>query len=323
MTIFQLMVAVTGAAGFIGRSLVRKLLESGLPVIALDNLHRGDLRGLDSRAEFRCIDIRNKPELKPALQGVRDIYHLAAQSNVIGAAEDPGYSISTNILGTYNIFACARELGVRKVLFTSSREVYGDVASLPVDESCPLNPKNAYGMTKAAGELYCEEFRRSGLNIITLRLANVYGAGDSGRVIPLFTDRAMRNEDLTIFGHGKILDFVHVDDVVSALASAGALDGLHPVYNIGSGIGTSLEDLARQIVALTGSASTIRYGQSRSIEVDRYVSSTERARRELAFRCTISLTDGLKRVIEYSRGPLAARSVSPYSPVRPEVTQYA
>jgi UDP-glucose 4-epimerase len=203
VTIFQLMVAVTGAAGFIGRSLVRKLLDCGLRVLALDNLHRGDLRFLDSRAEFRCVDIRNKSELKAALDGVDDIYHLAAQSNVIGAAENPGYSVSTNILGTYNIFACARELGVRKVLFTSSREVYGDVPSLPVNEDCPLNPKNAYGMTKAAGELYCQEFQRSGLNIITFRLANVYGSGDSGRVIPLFTDRAMRDEDLIIFGTGR------------------------------------------------------------------------------------------------------------------------
>jgi UDP-glucose 4-epimerase len=318
---FQLMIAVTGAAGFIGRSLVRKLLDHGERVLALDNLHRGDLRRLDSRVEFRCVDIRNRSALQAALDGAQEIYHLAAQSNVIGAGEDPGYSVSTNVLGTYNVFACARELGVRKVLFTSSREVYGDVSSLPVDETWPLNPKNAYGMSKAAGELYCQEFRRSGLNIITLRLANVYGAGDSGRVIPLFTDRAMSSEDLTIFGQGKILDFVHVDDVVSALISAGEANQLQPVYNIGSGIGTTLEDLALQIIALAGSASSIRHGNSRSIEVDRYVANTERARRELGFHCAVNLTDGLKRVIEYSRGPFAALSVSPYSPVLVEVSE--
>lgn len=300
--------------------MVRKLLDRGLHVIALDNLHRGDLRFLDSRAELRCVDIRNKSVLKAALEGVQEIYHLAAQSNVIGAGEDPGYSVSTNVLGTYNVVACARELGVRKVLFTSSREVYGEVPSLPVDEDCPRNPKNTYGMTKAAGELYCQEFVRSGLNIVTLRLANVYGSGDSGRVIPLFVKGALRDENLTIFGQGKILDFVHVDDVVAALVSAGASNRATHAYNIGSGIGTTLEDLARHIVALTGSASSIRYGQTRTIEVDRYVSNTERARRELDFNCTVSLTDGLKRVIEYSRGPLAAHSISPYSSALAEVS---
>jgi UDP-glucose 4-epimerase len=303
--------------------LVRKLLDYGLSVIAVDNLHRGDLRVLDSRAEFRCVDIRNRSALKAALEGVRDIYHLAAQSNVIGACEDSGYSVSTNILGTYNIFACARELGIRKVLFTSSREVYGEVQSLPVDEDRSRNPKNTYGMTKAAGELYSEEFCRSGLNITTLRLANVYGSGDSGRVIPLFVERALRNEDLTVFGQGKLLDFVHVDDVVAALVSAGVSNRAPQVYNIGSGIGTALEDLARHIVALTGSSSSIRYGQTRAIEVDRYISNTERARRELDFRCMISLTDGLNRVIEYSRGPFATHSVSPYSAFHSEVVTLA
>ena len=127
------------------------------------------------------------------MRGADVVFHLAAQSNVMGAVDDPDYSVTTNVIGTYNVLRAAAEAGVRRVVFTSSREVYGDPAVLPVDETRPLLAKNAYGASKVSGEAYCRTFAGTrGLEVEVVRLTNVYGPGDSGRVIPLWIKRCSR-----------------------------------------------------------------------------------------------------------------------------------
>ena len=152
-------ILVTGGAGFIGSHLVARLVRNpSNSIIVLDNLHRGRIAALSEvwdKIAFVEGDVRNRDLLANVMQGCDLVYHLAAQSNVIGAVQDLDYSFSSNVTGTFNVLQAARQAGVRRLVFTSSREVYGDPRQLPVPESDPLHPKNAYGASKVTGEMYC------------------------------------------------------------------------------------------------------------------------------------------------------------------------
>src|SRR5207245_846607 len=251
-------VLVTGGAGFIGAHLVEALVAAGDEVAVLDNLRRGDRAKLDAieRAarggalHFIAGDVRDRDTVRTVTKGVERVYHLAAQSNVLGAVSDVDYSFTSNVVGTYNVLVAAREAAVGRVVFTSSREVYGEVDRVPVAEDRPMNPKNAYGASKVAGEVYCRVFQHTyGLDVSVRRLANVYGPGDSDRVIPIWLDHARRSEDLELYGGTKVLDFVPVSLVVEALRRAAERSlGGQPI-NVGSGAGTTLHHLAARVQA--------------------------------------------------------------------------
>jgi UDP-glucose 4-epimerase len=279
-------VLVTGGAGFIGRHLVRKLLKDPtMNVRVLDNLYRSHNTFAEVPAvEFLQGDIRDRHAVRSAMTGIDLVYHLAAQSNVLGAVKDVDYSFTTNVGGTFEVLSAAREHGVRAVIFTSSREVYGEAVHLPVPESAPWSPKNAYGTSKVAGELYCRLFAESGLGVVVLRLANVYGPGDSERVIPMFLGNALRNQPLVIHGRNKILDFVWIGDVVDALVNVQATTYSGQTINIGCGEGTTLPDLAQQILRVTGSSSVIQLADARRAEVDRFVADIRVAKSLLDYR---------------------------------------
>jgi UDP-glucose 4-epimerase len=198
---------------------------------------------------------------------------------VLGAVADLDYSFGTNVVGTFNVLTAAREAGVERVVFSSSREVYGEVERLPVDESQPFDPKNAYGASKVAGEVYCRIFQRTyGLDVSVLRLANVYGPGDSGRVIPLWLDAARSREDLLIYGGQQLLDFVPIATVVTALRRAAETPlGGQPV-NVGTGIGTTLQQLAARVEALPGTRVCVHMLPARPVEVTRFVADVTRMR---------------------------------------------
>ena len=279
---------VTGGAGFIGAHLVAALVAAGAEVVVLDNLRRGDRARLDAighaarAGALRLIegDVRDRDTVRAATTGVERVYHLAAQSNVLGAVSDVDYSFTSNVVGTYNVLLAAREAAVGRIVFTSSREAYGEVDQVPVAEDRPMNPKNAYGASKVAGEVYCRVFQNTyGLDVSVLRLANVYGPGDRDRVIPIWLDRARRGEDLELYGGKQVLDFVPVSLVVEALRRAGERSlGGQPV-NVGSGAGTTLYDLAARVQALCGTAAVgLRVLPARTVEVTRFVADVGRMR---------------------------------------------
>jgi UDP-glucose 4-epimerase len=284
-------ILVTGGAGFVGHHLVRKLLEDpAVSVRILDNLYRGrNTFAGTPRVEFLQGDVSDRRTVRAATEGVGLVYHLAAQSNVLGAVKDLDYSFTTNVAGTFEVLSAARERGVGRVIFTSSREVYGEADALPVPECAPLNPKNAYGASKAAGELYCRVFAQSGLDIVVFRLANVYGPGDSGRVIPLFLAGALSGRPLVIYGANKLLDFVWIGDVVDALVKAQAAPLAGQTMNIGSGEGARLPDLAKRILQLTGSSSAIELAGVRRAETDRFVADIRLAENLLNYRPSTGL----------------------------------
>jgi UDP-glucose 4-epimerase len=276
-------VLVTGGGGFIGRHLAVHLARRSHSVTVLDNLTRGSFELL-SNLGVECVqdDIRDTATLRRLMIRTDLVFHLAAQSNVIGAAQDLDYSFSTNVLGTFNVLRCASDSGVARVVFTSSREVYGEVERLPVPETEPPNPKNSYGASKAAGELYCRTFA-SKLEVVVLRLANVYGPGDRDRVIPIFLQNALVGEPLVIFGAGKILDFVSIYEVLYCLREAAVRPVAGFTINVGSGHGTTLEALACRILHVTASSSAIHSARARDIEIDRYIADIEKSRKCLDF----------------------------------------
>jgi UDP-glucose 4-epimerase len=279
---------VTGGAGFIGSHLVDRLLTDGCDeVVVLDNLSRGRLSNLanwqaDPRLDVVQGDVRDEAIVEELVRDADVVYHLAAQSTVMGAVTDMGYTFSTNVAGTFNLLSSAARLGVRRVVFASSREVYGEPISLPVDEEAPLLAINSYGASKAAGEAYCRAFRREfGLQTTVLRLANVYGPRDVGRVIPLWVGLATSGCEFTVYGGKQVIDFVWVGDTVEALVRAAALDGPTPPINVASGTGTRIVDLARRIARLAEARGRLNLQPARSVEVTRFIADVDRMRQIL------------------------------------------
>jgi UDP-glucose 4-epimerase len=276
-------VVITGGAGFIGSHLVDLLLkQGGNHVTVVDNFRRGRRGNLSTwqgndRLAVHDADVRDLDAMRRALRGAGVVYHLAAQATVMGAAGDIDYTFATNVIGTYNVLKAAAEAGARRFVFASSREVYGEPVSLPVDESHPLFSINSYGASKVAGEALCRAFAREcGLGTSVLRLANVYGERDFGRVIPHWIQQARGGGDLTVYGGEQVIDFIWVGDVAQALVRAAAAEIPLPPINIASGTGTKILDLARRIGQLTGSTGQIRILPRRSIEVSRFIGSNDR-----------------------------------------------
>lgn len=276
-------VVVTGGAGFIGAHLVSRLVERGDDVVVLDNLRRGRREALEPHLRQGTVrlvegDIRELDTLRPVLCGCDVVHHLAAQSNVMGALENPDYSVTTNVLGTFNVLRAAAEAGVRRVVFASSREVYGEPRTLPAREDAPLLARSLYGASKVAGEAYCRTFAAThDMGVEVLRLANVYGPGDRDRVIPRWLTAAQRGRDLEVYGGDPLLDFVWIDAAVDALVMA-AEHGVAGPTNVASGVGTRLVALAERVRDLTGSRSAIVRAPARALEVERFVADTARMR---------------------------------------------
>lgn len=281
---------ITGGAGFLGRHLVKRLSQNrDNHIIIYDNFYRSSLEILSESLEntweldLEIIigDIKNSDLLKYCMRNTDIVFHLAAQSNVVGAEDNSDYSISTNVLGTYTVLEAAKTSCVKKVVFTSSREVYGDPEYFPVDENHVLNPKNFYGTSKVAGELYCKLFREKyGMDISILRLANVYGKGDFGRVIPDWIKKLNNNEKINVYGGEQILDFVDIDTVVDSLIAVSEKNVETPI-NIGSGTGTSILRLAQVFEEIYDKKDIINLLPARNFEVKGYVANTYRMQKDL------------------------------------------
>lgn len=295
-------ILVTGGAGFIGSHLIDFLVrQTPFQIVVVDNLKRGRISNLAQTIDhIRFIDgdIRDRELMRSAAQGMDVIFHLAAQSNVIGAVQDIDYSFTSNVVGTLEVLLAAKQCGVRRVVFASSREVYGEPRSLPVTETASLAPKNAYGASKAAAEMYCQVLSSEQTSIRILRLANVYGQRDFDRVIPIFLDQALANHPLTIYGGQQILDFVWIDAVVEALMRAADLASWPGPINVGSGKPTTIWDLASKVVSLVGSSSEIRIEGTRDIEVATFVACTEQMQRVLGIMPPADPLFGLSSLVE-------------------------
>lgn len=295
-------ILVTGGAGFIGSHIVDRLIsENAGEVIVLDNLSRGKRENLAQsidQVRFIAGDIRDPRILRESMSGVEVLYHLAAQSNVLGAVYDIDYSFQTNVAGTFEVLKAAEIAGVKRFIFASSREVYGEPTALPVAETAPLVPKNAYGASKAAGEMYCGVFTRR-MEVIVLRLSNVYGPRDAGRVIPLFVEKAVRGEPLEVFGRHKVLDFLWIETLTDVLYRLRNCTCPEMPVNVASGKGTILVDLAHRVRSLTGGQCAVRVAENRAAEVSRFIADIRRAQSLFGLPCPDDPLEHLREMVQH------------------------
>lgn len=276
-------ILVTGGAGFIGSHLVDRLISDGYDVVVTDNLFRGKLENIkqhidSGKINFHNTDIRDYSGLLKVMQGCEVVFHLAAQSNVMGAVENIDYSFESNVVGCFNTLKAAKETGVKRFIFSSSREAYGEAQYLPVDEKHPLSSKNTYGASKVAGEKYCEVFQNMcDLEVVIFRLANVYGERDYNRVIPIFLNNAFNNKDIHIYGGKQVIDFVSIEIIVEAFMQAiNNQEALSGPTNVGAGKGVTLFDLAGRIMKLTDTDIKVAVDPPRTVEVVKFTANIER-----------------------------------------------
>ena len=282
---------VTGGAGFIGSHLVDALVARGDDVIVLDDLSTGRREFVNSSATLLEHDIREPFETDADL-----VFHLAAQADVATSMEKPSFDADVNVVGTVNVLEAARATGAHLVFASTGGAIYGEVEA-PARESSALRPVSPYGLAKRSAEVYVEGWNRIfGTRHVTLRFANVYGPRQSasleGGVIAIFLERLAAGEPTTINGDGSITrDFVHVDDVVRALlAAVGRAGG---VFNVGTGIETTIADLHRLCERAVGVVAPPSFGHPRAGDAQRSVLDTSAATRELGFTASVRLAEGI------------------------------
>jgi len=301
-------VIVTGGAGFIGSHLVDRLArEQWGEIVVIDNLFRGKKENLarhhdNPNVKFIEGDIRDATMLTQEFRDAEFVFHLAAQSNVMGAVTNVDYSFQTNVVGTFNVLQAAHECKVRRVVFTSSREAYGEAQYLPVDENHPLLSKNTYGASKLAGEAYARVFFNTfNLETAVLRLGNAYGTRDFDRVIPIWLTRALQGQDLVVFGGTQLIDFVWVDQIIEALLRATRADIIGQPINIASGIGTPILDLADRIIQLVGTSAKLDRQPARAVEVAKFTARVDLMRAKLGIEPPSDPLFALPQVLNYYR----------------------
>jgi UDP-glucose 4-epimerase len=301
-------IVVTGGAGFIGSHVVDAYVAAGHDVIVVDDLSTGHRENLNPRARFHALDIQD-PRTAQLLRDERPdvLNHHAAQMDVRRSVADPLFDARVNVLGTIHLLEAARQAGVRRVVFVSSGgAVYGEQETFPASENHATNPLSPYGVSKRTGELYAffyqAEYR---LPFIALRYANVYGPrqdphGEAG-VVAIFTGKMLRGEPVTVNGDGRqTRDYVFVGDVARANLLAIEREVSGPV-NIGTGVETDVNALARLLLEATGSRSEVGHGPAKSGEQRRSVVDARRANERLGWRPEVALRDGLRQTVAFFR----------------------
>ena len=295
--------AVTGGAGFIGSYITKLLLEKDHDVLVIDNMHTGKRENLhdSEKLEFYQADIRDYLSLEDHLQDIDGIFHEAALTLVPESFDKPEEYHDVNVNGTENIFKIAKGLGV-KVVYASSSSVYGNTEKIPIKENDPKNPTNPYGKTKVEKDNLAERYSKDGCSIIGLRYFNVFGKGQTGTyagVITKFLECLKMKTVPIIYGDGKqVRDFVSVEDVANANLQAMLSDTKYGFFNIGTGIPTTILELAETMIGISKDNIKPIFEEARKGDAKLSQADLSNTQKYLGWHAEINLDEGLKKLID-------------------------
>jgi UDP-glucose 4-epimerase len=305
---------VTGGAGFIGSHLVDALIAHGDDVAVVDNLSTGKRENLNSQARFYEVDLCTS-YLREAMANERPevVFHQAAQASVKVSTDDPIFDAQVNVQGLLNVLEASVATGVRKVVFASSGATSGNPDYLPIDEKHPQRPGSPYGISKMVAEHYLRYYATDhGLQFTALRYGNVYGPrqdpyGEAG-VVAIFTNQLLSGQVPTIHWDGEqVRDYVYVEDIASANLQA-AQRGDGGCFSIGTGIGTSVNEIYREICDSLACAVIPQRGPRRAGDLRAACFDIRLAKSELDWAPTVLLAAGIARTCAYSQQQLLRSS---------------
>jgi dTDP-glucose 4,6-dehydratase len=320
-------VLVTGAGGFIGSHLVEALLRSGAQVRAVVRYNaRNDpgLLALLTRQDFEAIefvtgDLRDADAVRQAVQGVSHVFHLGALIAIPYSYQHPVEVVESNIIGTLNVLLAARDLGVERLVHTSSSEVYGSALRVPIDEGHPLQGQSPYSASKIGADKLAESFYCSyNLPVVTLRPFNTYGPRQSARaVIPTMISQALSGNTIRLGNLDTRRDFTYVSDTVAGFLKVAETPGVEgQTINLGTGSDVRIGDLAEQILKLLDHPAEIvvesRRLRPEKSEVQRLISDNRLALEKLGWSPQVGIEEGLRRTFEWIRDNLSRYSTDRY-----------
>lgn len=313
-------VLVTGAGGFIGSHLVEALVDANAQVRAFVRYNsRADWGLLSMLSEEKLAsveiiagDFRDLSAVRQAMRGVSHVFHLGALIAIPYSYLHPAEVVETNVIGTLNILLAGRDLGVERIIHTSTSEVYGTALRVPIDETHPLQGQSPYSASKIGADKIAESFYRSyDLPVVTVRPFNTYGPRQSTRaVIPTIITQALQRDVIALGNLEARRDLTYVSDTVNGFLKVAKVPGIEgDTFNLGVGADISIGELAEKIIALTGSSARIEIDPTRlrpeKSEVKRLLSDNSRARKHLGWQPQVDLDEGLRRTIAWMKEHLA------------------
>jgi nucleoside-diphosphate-sugar epimerase len=297
--------AVTGGGGFIGSRLVRALRETGTAVRVLLGPPGATVVMPPDDTEACFGDIDNPAILMPLVEGATTVVHLAGPPSVASSFQNPQAYAYAHVAGTAAVVDACVRIGVRRLVYVSSAEVYGQPEANPVQEDAPLAPRSPYAAAKVGAEAFvCAGAVQGGFEAVIARPFMVYGPGMSPTsLVGSLVHQAQQRGFIEIVDPRPIRDYCFIDDVVRALIAGCSAEIPEPVrvYNLGSGVGLSVAELAKRVLAIMGSSGVVRSGaesdRSRRAEIAELISDSSRAARELAWQAITDIDTGLAEML--------------------------
>lgn len=295
---------VTGGCGFIGSHITDRLIDQGYKVRVIDNFTTGRPQNLEHQKNSKNLtiikkDIRNKEEIAPIFEGADYVFHMAALADIVPSIQQPWEYYSSNVLGTYHVVECARQAGVKKLVYAASSSCYGIADEFPTKETAKIQPQYPYALTKRLGEETVLHWGQVyGLPVITLRLFNVYGtrsrtSGTYGAVFGVFLAQKLAGKPFTVVGTGEqTRDFTYVTDVADAFYTAAVSDVANETYNVGSGGTYSVNRLCELL------GGEIVHIPKRPGEPDCTFADTRKIEKALGWKAKVSLEEGVAKILE-------------------------
>ncbi|MFC2075291.1 NAD-dependent epimerase/dehydratase family protein [Bdellovibrionota bacterium] len=297
---------IVGGSGFIGANLLERLVplnQHKITLFDLPNKQTDEIRKQFPQIEIYPYSFENQSKLAEAIEGQDVVVHLVHTTLPLNSSIDPIYDIKTNLIPTLNLIQLAHKFKINRIIFSSSGgTVYGNASILPTPETHPTNPHCAYGISKLAIEKYLQFYGDLfGIETVTLRLSNPYGPGQrrdrQQGVVTKFLSNITSNKPIEIWGDGSVIrDFIYIDDVVDALTEALTcpLQESQTILNVGTGVGTSLTNLVKELEITTGVKTQIKFHSARPIDVPTNILDISKIKNQLNFSPKFNLQEGLK-----------------------------